>query len=282
MARPTSLRPPVDAPAPALLAVDLGLRTGLAAFARDGRALWARSQNLGTRTRLRAAAGAVLDALPGVERVVLEGGGDLARLWAASPAAPRPRRARRRCRHVAAGPAAAPRPALGADAKAAADGLARAVLAWSGAPAPEGPLRHDAAEAVAVGLWAVLDAGWLDPSPVRDPEPLTRRSTLPRFPAAMFEIEYDFACPYCAAPITMLLDPTVAGAALRRGLRGVLQPHRDRLRASRTTRSSASRPAASSSDRAGRSSALASGSVTTNVAPPPGVSRGSSGPRGPR
>lgn len=25
----------------------------------------------------------------------------------------------------------------------------------------------------------------------------------------MFEIEYDFACPYCAAPISMLLDPTV-------------------------------------------------------------------------
>ena len=26
----------------------------------------------------------------------------------------------------------------------------------------------------------------------------------------MFEIEQDFACPYCAAPISMLLDPTVA------------------------------------------------------------------------
>ena len=25
----------------------------------------------------------------------------------------------------------------------------------------------------------------------------------------MFEIEYDFACPYCAAPITMLLDPSI-------------------------------------------------------------------------
>lgn len=25
----------------------------------------------------------------------------------------------------------------------------------------------------------------------------------------MFEIEYPFACPYCAAPITMLLDPSV-------------------------------------------------------------------------
>lgn len=49
----------------------------------------------------------------------------------------------------------------GTDAKAAADTLARAVIAWSGAPAPKGALRHDAAEAVGVGLWGVLDAGWL-------------------------------------------------------------------------------------------------------------------------
>ena len=26
----------------------------------------------------------------------------------------------------------------------------------------------------------------------------------------MFEIEFDFSCPYCLAPITMLLDPIVA------------------------------------------------------------------------
>ena len=25
----------------------------------------------------------------------------------------------------------------------------------------------------------------------------------------MFEIEHDFACPYCLAPITMLLDPSI-------------------------------------------------------------------------
>ena len=59
----------------------------------------------------------------------------------------------------------------GADAKAAADGLARAVIDWSGAPRPKGPLRHDAAEAVAVGLWGVLEAGWLD----RVPEAVARR-----------------------------------------------------------------------------------------------------------
>ena len=25
----------------------------------------------------------------------------------------------------------------------------------------------------------------------------------------MYEIEYDFDCPYCAAPVSMLLDPSV-------------------------------------------------------------------------
>ena len=59
----------------------------------------------------------------------------------------------------------------GTDAKAAADGLARAVIAWSGAKAPTGTLRHDVAEAIAVGLWGVLDAGWL----AEIPEPIRRR-----------------------------------------------------------------------------------------------------------
>ncbi|WP_218830450.1 hypothetical protein [Rubrivirga marina] len=53
----------------------------------------------------------------------------------------------------------------GTDAKDAADGLARAVIEWSGAPRPKGSLRHDAAEAIAVGLWGVIDAGWLDGVP---------------------------------------------------------------------------------------------------------------------
>ena len=144
-----------------LLAVDLGLRTGLALYGRDGRLVSYRSQNLGTRARLRRAAPSVLAAHGGVERLVLEGGGDLAALWA--------RAGERAGLAVRVVGAERWRRALllprerrtGAEAKAAADGLARAVIAWSGAPRPKGPLRHDAAEAIAVGLWGVLDAGWL-------------------------------------------------------------------------------------------------------------------------
>ena len=43
--------------------------------------------------------------------------------------------------------------------------LARQVIEWSGARRPTS-LRHDAAEAILVGLWAVLQEGWLDHSPI--------------------------------------------------------------------------------------------------------------------
>jgi hypothetical protein len=38
------------------------------------------------------------------------------------------------------------------------------VIDWSGAARPTS-LRHDAAEAVLVGLWGVIDAGWLEGPP---------------------------------------------------------------------------------------------------------------------
>jgi hypothetical protein len=38
--------------------------------------------------------------------------------------------------------------------------LARNVIEWSGARRPTS-LRHDAAEAILIGLWGVLSAGWL-------------------------------------------------------------------------------------------------------------------------
>ncbi len=152
-----------------LLAVDLGLRTGLALYGRDGRLVSYRSQNLGSRARLRRAAGSVLSDHADVERLVLEGGGDLAEIW--KRAGERAGLAVRvvdaeRWRRLLLLPRDR---RTGADAKGAADGLARAVIEWSGAPRPKGALRHDAAEAIGVGLWGVIEAGWLDgvPEPVR-------------------------------------------------------------------------------------------------------------------
>ncbi|MFZ9889018.1 MAG: hypothetical protein ACO3JL_16095, partial [Myxococcota bacterium] len=52
----------------------------------------------------------------------------------------------------------------GRDAKRHADHLARAVIAWSGARRPSS-LRHDAAEAILIGLYGVIDRGWLTTLP---------------------------------------------------------------------------------------------------------------------
>jgi len=65
-----------------LLAVDLGLRTGLALFGHDGRLQWYRSHNFGTAARLRRGVRGVLANLPHLACLVLEGGGTLADIWA--------------------------------------------------------------------------------------------------------------------------------------------------------------------------------------------------------
>ena len=149
-----------------LLAVDLGVRTGLALFGGDGRLRWCRSQNFGTAARLRRGVPGVLDALlPELVWLVLEGGGPLADVWE--------REARRRRVAVLRISAEVWRERLllprerrsGAQAKHSADDLARRVIAWSGGPRPTS-LRHDAAEAVAVGLWGVLEVEWLERVPI--------------------------------------------------------------------------------------------------------------------
>ncbi|MBO6573950.1 MAG: hypothetical protein JJ896_00915 [Rhodothermales bacterium] len=149
---------------PSLLAVDLGLRTGLAAYGPDGRLLWYRSRNYGSRSRLRSAAASLLREYRETTHLVVEGGGDLAVPWqkAAERAGVVPQFLDA---HTWRTVLLLPREQRsGALAKQAADRLARKVIAWSGATRPTS-LRHDAAEAILVGLWAVLDLGWLSRLP---------------------------------------------------------------------------------------------------------------------
>lgn len=149
-----------------LLAVDLGLRAGFALYGDDGRLRGYRSQNFGALPRLRRAAHSILHDLPDLQWLVLEGGGTLADSWqkeAERQAIPVIQTSAEVWRQVLLYPR---QQRSGVDAKQHADKLARTVIEWSGAPRPTS-LRHDAAEAILIGLWGVLQVGWLIESPIR-------------------------------------------------------------------------------------------------------------------
>jgi len=146
---------------PSLLAVDLGIKTGLALYDRSGRLVWYQSRNFGTADRLRRAVHGLLNELPDLEWLVLEGGGPLYTVWE--------REARRRGINVRQISAEQWRARLllpseqrdGAQAKRSAGILARRIIEQSEAPKPTS-LRHDAAEAILIGLWAVREIGRLE------------------------------------------------------------------------------------------------------------------------
>jgi len=153
-----------SAPPSRLLAVDAGLRAGLAVFGADGRLERYRSTNFGSPRRFRTAIWGIMNDVQDLGRVVVEGGGTFVDPWL--------REAGRRGLPAVQVQAGIWREVLllprdrrtGTAAKEQADALARRVIAWSGAPRPTA-LRHDAAEAILVGLWGVLQAGWLPELP---------------------------------------------------------------------------------------------------------------------
>lgn len=156
----------------ALLAVDLGLRCGLAWFVRgelgEVRLVRHRCTEFHTRTRLKAAVGGILAEVPGLIAVVAEGDRGLWAIWekaarvrGAEVACVSPERWRRGLWGEAT-------PAAGKDAKALArrmaegegrrgDGGIVGRLGVRGATA----MRTDAAEAVCLGYWAAREVGWL-------------------------------------------------------------------------------------------------------------------------
>jgi len=148
-----------------LLAVDLGVKTGLALYGDDGRLRWYRSQNFGSVPRLRRGVYRVLNDLPDLAWLILEGGGTLADIWereAAKRDIPFLRIDAETWRRQFLYPR---QHRTGSLAKESADDIARRIISWSGAPNPIS-LRHDAAEAILTGLWGVLRVGWLPHPPV--------------------------------------------------------------------------------------------------------------------
>lgn len=145
----------------ALLAVDAGVRTGLALLDRKGRLLWCRSHNLGSTARLKKAAARVLFELPPLEYLVVEGGGQTAGIWEHAAA-----RRGLPCMVIQAPDwredFLPPRQRVsGRKAKAAACALVTTILRREGWSSPTTP-GHDAAEAALIGLWAAVQLGWRD------------------------------------------------------------------------------------------------------------------------
>ena len=143
-----------------ILAVDLGLKTGLALYGEDGKLRWYRSKNFGTTSRLKRAVYGILNELPGLAMLVVEGSGNIAEIWE--------HEAQKRgivLRRITAEDwrrtiLFSREQRTGAMAKERATQLADAVIAWSGLRCPTVP-RHDAAEAILIGLWGVIEQGWL-------------------------------------------------------------------------------------------------------------------------
>ena len=156
----------VDAqiPAPTLLAVDLGLRSGLAHFAADGRLLMYRSTHFGSVKSLKKGVPGIFKSLGHVEHVVVEGDRNLGEVWK--------KWAQYRGAHFHTVNAEQWRSQLACTeanewkALKEADVLARRLIEWSGLKRPTS-LRHDAAEAILIGLWATLELRWLEANPLR-------------------------------------------------------------------------------------------------------------------
>ena len=64
-----------------LLAIDLGLRCGLALYGRDGRLLWYRSSHFANRAQLKKAIYGILRPIQGLSLIMMEGDRELASFW---------------------------------------------------------------------------------------------------------------------------------------------------------------------------------------------------------
>lgn len=144
--------------------MDVGVRCGFALYDRQGllRGTW--SRNLGHRSRLKPAVSAFLRELPELTHLVLEGGRNLGLTWE--------REGTRRGLQVVTISAETWRGRLliprerrsGKQAKRTAEKLARETMRWAGL-SPPSSFTTDLAEAVLIGLWAVLELGWLEQPP---------------------------------------------------------------------------------------------------------------------
>lgn len=142
-----------------LLAVDLGMKAGLAWFDADGRLLRARSTHFADRTTLRRALPGIWRELPGVTHLVVEGGGSLGDLWLQA-AMRQELEVHQICAEQWRAEVLTPSQRRnGQAAKAAACAMAAEIARQDGCP-PRQQFLTDAAEAIVFGKWFVRQLGW--------------------------------------------------------------------------------------------------------------------------
>ena len=141
-------------PQAALLAIDVGMKAGLAWFDEDGALVRARSTRFANRATLKRALPSIWTELPGVRQVVLEGQGDIADIFrkgALRAALPVQQFCAEEWRKDML---LARERRTGKQAKATAESLAMKIAHECGKP-PRCAYDDDAAEAVLFGLWFV-------------------------------------------------------------------------------------------------------------------------------
>ncbi|MBW6490275.1 MAG: hypothetical protein K0B15_03660 [Lentimicrobium sp.] len=148
-----------------LLAVDAGIRTGLALFDRTGKLVWYRSHNMGSISSLRKAVYTIINSVDCLDYLVVEGGGPITSVWlnTASKLGIKTLQTdagiwrkellfKRRFRNSGI-------------AKESAIQLANQIIHLSEAPSYNPPT-HDAAEAILIGLWGCKKINWIEKYPL--------------------------------------------------------------------------------------------------------------------
>ena len=143
-----------------LLAVDLGMKAGLAWFDSHGRLLRARATHFANRTLLRQALPGIWREFPNVTHVVLEGGGPLAEIWLKSATRMGLTTTQISAEQWRAEVFTPTQRRKGQSAKAAARARAAEIARRDGClPCQEFPT--DAAEAIVFGKWHAQKLGWM-------------------------------------------------------------------------------------------------------------------------
>ncbi|GAB1403520.1 hypothetical protein DSECCO2_614690 [anaerobic digester metagenome] len=147
-----------------LLAVDVGVKTGLALFDNTGKLHWHRSHNMGSVPSLRKAADNIAKTIPDLKYIVAEGGGRIGLVWK--------KVALRYGKIFLAADARDWRSEMlysreqrtGLTAKQTAIEMAIHFLKINGTPPPQ-ILIHDSAEAILTGIWCCHKIGWIKKLP---------------------------------------------------------------------------------------------------------------------